>query len=195
MMFIRDNEIILLKQAGKYTEDQLIALVRQRNRQAFDFLYEHYAGALFCIILRIVKDNYITQDILQEVFVSIWFGIETYNADRGKLFTWMRNIARNKSIDHMRSAVQNMRSRTIGNENHIFNHTTAKNQDIIGLNKLLFQLQPEQQSLVSLVYYKGYTFQEASEILDIPPGTLKTRMRRIIKILKQAFEFEAQYAF
>lgn len=94
----------------KYSEPELVQLLRQRSQSAFGYLYDNYSGALLSIILNIVNEEELANDVLQEVFVKIWKQIESYDSSKGRLFTWMLNIARNASIDTVRSkSFQNSR--------------------------------------------------------------------------------------
>jgi RNA polymerase sigma factor (sigma-70 family) len=87
-----------------YSEQDLIVALKERNNNAFSYLYDNYAGALYGIIKQIINDNQeLASDVLQEVFINIWRKIETYDPAKGRLFTWMLNIARNASIDTLRS--------------------------------------------------------------------------------------------
>ena len=87
----------------KYSEHELVVLLNEQSNDAFNYLYDHYSGALFTIINQIVPDKDTAGDVLQEVFVNIWKKINTYDSAKGRLFTWMLNIARNAAIDKIRS--------------------------------------------------------------------------------------------
>ena len=86
--------------AIKYTEEQLIARLTTQDADAFSYLYDNYSGALYGTIIRMVSEEEIAQDLLQETFVKIWKSFSSYNAQKGRLYTWMVNIARNLAIDH-----------------------------------------------------------------------------------------------
>ena len=87
----------------KYTEAELIALLKSRQQPAFGYLYDNYSAALYAVVLAIVPDKEIANDVLQEAFIKIWRQIDSYDAAKGRLFTWMIHIARNASIDMVRS--------------------------------------------------------------------------------------------
>ncbi len=129
-------------------------------------------------------------DVLQEVFVKIWRQIESYDDNKGRLFTWMLNIARNAAIDMVRSkAWQNSQQNNELTEGH-FNAagSTQTNVDQIGLRKLVHELKEEHKVLVELSYFKGYTQDEISKMLDIPLGTVKTRLRTALTQLRLAIK-------
>jgi RNA polymerase sigma-70 factor (ECF subfamily) len=173
-----------------YTEQELVAALKERDNQAFAFLYDHYAGALYSIIRQIVTDNSeLAGDVLQEVFINIWRKIESYDQTKGRLFTWMLNIARNASIDTLRSkSYQNAQKNQELPENvykGASNQTTQQNVDNIGLKKVLEKLKPEHRVLVELAYFKGFTHEEIAEMLTIPLGTVKTRIRNALLQLRE----------
>lgn len=89
-------------------EDTLISLLQKKDQRAFNYLYDHYAGALYGIVIRIVSLKEYADEVIQDVFVKIWKYIDSFDAARGKLYTWIINIARNSAIDYVKSkSVQN----------------------------------------------------------------------------------------
>jgi RNA polymerase sigma-70 factor (ECF subfamily) len=171
-----------------YQEPELVEALKQRDDRAFGYLYDHYSGALYSIVLQIVQSRELASDILQEVFVNIWRRIESYDPSRGRLFTWMLNIARNASIDNVRSkGFQNtQKNQPIPeNVNKLGSTVTQTNVDSIGIRKTLEKLRPEHRVLIELAYFKGYTHEEIAEIEDIPLGTVKTRIRNALLQLRQ----------
>lgn len=164
-----------------YSEQELVSLLKNRDNKAFGYLYDHYSGALYSIILAILNDTELANDVLQDVFVNIWKKIESYDPAKGRLFTWMLNIARNASIDTLRSKTyQNDRKNQSmdyqGNGTQV-SLVTQVNVDNIGFKKVLNQLMEEQRALIDLAYFKGYTHEEIAEMENIPLGTVKTRIR------------------
>jgi RNA polymerase sigma factor (sigma-70 family) len=173
-----------------YTELELVAALKERDNQAFAFLYDNYSGALYGIIRQIITDNgELAGDVLQEVFINIWRKIESYDQTKGRLFTWMLNIARNASIDTLRSkSYQNAQKNQELPENvykGASNQTTQQNVDNIGLKKVLEKLKPEHRALVDLAYFKGFTHEEIAELMTIPLGTVKTRIRNALLQLRE----------
>jgi RNA polymerase sigma factor (sigma-70 family) len=170
-----------------YSEQELTAALKAKDDQAFSYLYDHYSGSLYSIILQIVKSPEAANDILQEVFVSIWRKIESYDPIKGRLFTWMLNISRNASIDMLRSKnYQNsQKNQEITDNVYGLNQVTQTSIDSIGLSKFLGKLRPEQRVLIELAYFKGYTHDEIAQIEDIPLGTVKTRIRSALLQLRE----------
>ncbi len=171
-----------------YNEQELVSLLKSRDNNAFAYLYDHYSGALYTIILQIVENSELANDVLQEVFLNIWRKMESYDSTKGRLYTWMLNIARNAAIDMIRSkSFQNSRKNQSLPENVDMlsaGPATQPNVDLLGLKKLLENLKPELRTLVDLAYFKGYTHEEIAEIEEIPLGTVKTRIRSALMQLR-----------
>jgi RNA polymerase sigma factor (sigma-70 family) len=175
--------------AVTYHEQELIALLKAKNEQAFNYLYGNYSGALYNIVLQIIPDAQIAGDVLQEAFVNIWKKIEYYDDAKGRLFTWMLNVTRNLAIDMLRS--KNYQNSQKNRALHSFEDIaqagliTQQGMDNLGLKKAVAQLKPEQRVLVDLAYFKGYTHEEIAKIEQIPLGTVKTRIRNALIQLRQ----------
>jgi RNA polymerase sigma-70 factor (ECF subfamily) len=143
----------------KYTEPELVNLLRRREQPAFSYLYDNYAPALYGIIVSIMPDRELANDVLQEVFVKIWRQVSSYDESKGRLFTWMINIARNASIDMLRSrSYQHSRQNRELNETVYENSaSTSTNVERIGLRKLVYSLKEEYRVLIELSYFEGFT--------------------------------------
>jgi len=171
----------------KYSELELVALLKEQNNDAFNYLYDHYSGALFTIINQIVPDKDTASDVLQEVFVNVWRKISTYDETKGRLFTWMLNIARNAAIDKVRSKGyrDNQRTQPIAEgENAGMSISSNPVVNDVGLKKVLTTLNDEYRKLIDLSYFQGFTHEEIAKMLGIPLGTVKTRIRTAISQLR-----------
>ncbi|HRI20931.1 MAG TPA: sigma-70 family RNA polymerase sigma factor [Panacibacter sp.] len=171
----------------KYTETELVALLKERRQSAFSYLYDNYSGALYNVILTIVPDRDIASDVLQEVFVKIWRQCESYDPAKGRLFTWMMNVARNASIDMLRSKgyQNNNQNRELTETVYHNAGSTVTNVDRIGLRKVVHSLKDDYKILVELSYFEGFTQDEISKMLNIPLGTVKTRLRNALLQLRE----------
>jgi RNA polymerase sigma factor (sigma-70 family) len=169
-----------------YSEDELVYSLRNRNENAFVYLYDNYSGALMGIVNGIIADNEIANDVLQNVFVNIWRKIESYDPAKGRLFTWMLNIARNASIDELRSKGyrDSQKNISIDDQGEIAGAVTGPAIDDVGLKKVLGQLKKELRVLVDMSYFQGFTHEEISKTLNIPLGTVKTRIRSALTQLR-----------
>ena len=137
----------LLGTTTTYTENELVSLLKSRDSKAFSYLYDNYSGSLYTIIAQLVDDIEIANDVLQEVFINIWRKIESYDPVKGRLFTWMLNIARNASIDTLRSrSYQNTQKNQPLQDNNDWPEAgkfTSANIDNIGLKKIIERLKRE----------------------------------------------------
>jgi RNA polymerase sigma factor (sigma-70 family) len=177
-----------LKQKTTYSEAELLEGLNRQDAQAFSYLYDNYAAALLGIISQIVPDRETANDTLQQVFINIWKKIGSYDPGKGRLFTWMLNIARNASIDHIRSRSykDSLKNQTLPeNVYSVSGQVTTPEYDNIGLRKIVSRLRDDQQILVELSYFQGYTHEEISKALDIPLGTVKTRIRSALIQLRK----------
>jgi RNA polymerase sigma-70 factor (ECF subfamily) len=134
-----------------------------------------------------VNEEELANDVLQEVFVKIWKQIDTYDTGKGRLFTWMLNIARNASIDTVRSkGFQNSRqNRELTEDNYAAAGISETKSDQIGLRKIVHNLKEEYRVLVELSYFQGYTQDEIAKMMGIPLGTVKTRLRTALIQLRE----------
>lgn len=170
------------------SEQELIELLKAKQKKGFDYLYNHYALALYAIALKIVHDQAIAQDILQDSFVKIWQHAAEYDASKGRLFTWILNVVRNTAIDRTRSLSykNDFSALRIDNEckrvDKLF--YTEMKIDTIDLVNNVAKLQADQKQIIDYVYLKGYTHAQAAEQLQIPLGTVKTRIKSAICSLK-----------
>lgn len=163
-------------------------MLKQKSREAFNHLYKQYAGALYGIIRKVIADEQVAQDVLQEAFVKIWNNIDKFDAEKGRLYTWLLNLARNSAIDKLRSKGEIMKGKIHTGEDIVYRQEndlkTEQQTDTIGLKESVAALKPEYQTIVELAYFKGYTLEEVSKTLDVPLGTVKTRMRKAISLLR-----------
>jgi RNA polymerase sigma-70 factor (ECF subfamily) len=169
------------------SEESLVALVASGSQEGFRILYDNFSAALFGVIERIVVDQNQAEDILQEAFLKIWRNFAAYSPEKGRLFTWMMNICRNLAIDYLRSN-QHKNSRSIQSLDSFVGmekgSVRMEHLDFIGIESALKKLKPEQMQLIQLAYFQGYTQEEIAEETGIPLGTVKTRIRAAIQVLR-----------
>jgi RNA polymerase sigma factor (sigma-70 family) len=153
-----------------------------------EYLYDHYSGALLGVILRIVKNDEIAEEVMQDVFLKIWNRFETYDTSKGRLFTWIVNIARNQAIDKTRSKEIVNERKTGGLDKVVSKIDEAEyieqRVESIGVKEALNELSAEQRFVVDYLYLKGYTQSELAEEFNIPLGTVKTRLRVAMQQLR-----------
>lgn len=167
--------------------ETLVAQLQKGDEKAFAALYDQYSPSLYGLILKIVKQEDLAQDILQDCFVRIWKNANTYNKEKGSFFTWMLNICRNKSIDELRKGGRKGIHLQVDEDILKTDNSTALNINTIGLKDLVNGLPEEHQLIIEYLYFKGYTQQELSDELDIPLGTVKTRAKYAMNFLRDNF--------
>lgn len=172
-------------------ETELIAMLQSKDEKAFNYLYDNYSAALYGVIFKVLNQEELANDLLQEVFVKIWKNIDQYDSSKGRLYTWMLNIARNLAIDMLRSKRFQQDQKTSDIEKTVSvndsRSSSSHNTDTLGLQKSVLNLKPEFRILVDLAYFQGFTQEEISKTLNIPLGTVKTRLRNAILELKTVF--------
>ncbi|MCF0039364.1 RNA polymerase sigma factor [Dyadobacter fanqingshengii] len=180
-----------------YTEQELTSLLKSNDRSAFEYLYDHYSPALYGIIIKIVKDEERACDTMQDTFLKIWKNIGSYNPEKGTLFTWILNIARNTAIDKLRVEIK---------KDKIINLESVRDRDLcsvaifnplpatMDLRSIVDRLLPERKLLIEMVYFQGYTHEEVSERLSLPLGTVKSRIRKALQELRHIFAVDVPEA-
>jgi len=173
----------------KYSEEELVLALKRNERTAFEFLYDHYSGALFNIISKTLRDEERAADVLQESFLKIWKNIASYNPEKGRLFTWIMNIARNGAIDAARvegrkPVMDDIENKAAQNERDVYEDSLTSSSEMRAIINLL---RPERKILIDMAYFQGYTHEEISEELSIPLGTVKSRIRTALQELKHYF--------
>jgi len=168
-------------------ERKITELMAQGDRQAVNLTYQNYGNALYGIIRRIVKSEALAEEVLQDVMVKVWQNAKSYNRTKGRLFTWLSNIARNASIDMLRSAGYNPEQKTTSIENPVYQNVGGSEEIKIkdsGLEKIINSLDEKHRVLIDMAYFQGYSQREIEKELGIPLGTIKSRLRQAINELR-----------
>lgn len=176
----------------QYTEEDFVKLLQSGAADGFGVLYDRFSGALMGVVMKVIGNRELAEDVLQEAFVKIWDKRSTYDASKGRLYTWMLNITRNTAIDAARNKHIKIASKIRNVEDSV--HSINKQSDIrqqedsIGINELVDMLLPEQKAIVDLMYFGGMTQDEVSQELNLPLGTVKTRARAALMKLREKFK-------
>lgn len=169
-------------------EDQLVSRLKNQDREALSYVYDKYGAALYGIANRIVNDTEVSREVVQDVFLKIWNKIDSYDASKGKFFTWILNIARNEAINKIRSKEIKRSIKTDSIDNYVYsvedNETESKIEGL-GVRELITKLEPDQQFVLKKVYFEGYSHSEVAKDFEIPLGTVKSRLRAALKLLRK----------
>lgn len=168
-------------------QEQYIQRLHTQDSSVIDDLYTDYGAALFGVISRIVKDEEMAKQVLQDSFLKIWKKGVSYDPEKGRLFTWMLNIARNTAIDLTRT-----RSFKNAKKTYLLDRPIAEDakvyepKDFSDLHGYINNLEDKYKTLIKKAYLQQFTQQEIHEETGIPLGTVKTRLRFALKQLRVA---------
>ncbi|TRZ41442.1 RNA polymerase sigma factor [Robertkochia solimangrovi] len=174
---------------SKLLERNIVELLKNRDDKGMAMLYDHYGDTLFGVALKITKDEDLAKDVLQLSLMKIWKKIDTYDNSKSKLFTWMFRITRNTAIDKIRSANLKSDQEIQIEVSDVYNlGVESVNPDHIDIRKHLNSLDAKYKIVMEALFFEGLTQQEASEALDIPLGTIKSRLKIGLRELRRIFD-------
>ena len=175
-------------------DEDLISLVEAADADAFATLYDRHSRAAFSLAYRMMGDRQASEDLVQDAFLKVWRNAGSYRAERGSVRTWILSIVHNRGIDQLRSHASRRRtqdrieaSAPRSQPSEAFAETW-RNSQRDQVREALNTLPPEQLKILELAYFSGYTHVEISELLRLPLGTVKGRMRLGLKKIRDFFE-------
>lgn len=189
--------LTLLTTIGKAThqnaddEIELMKRIQARDDDALEELYDLYKCLLLGVILSIVKKREEAEDILQEIFVKIWEKADSFDQERGNVYSWIVRLARNKAIDHIRSKQKKQSASTpkpffsLEDDTYDPMETTMFSDRTELVKKALDEIPEKQHEVIKIAYYRGLTQSQIAGHLGIPLGTVKTRTRQGMMELKR----------
>lgn len=159
-------------------EKHIVSLLAEKDDKAISLLYDHYGDTLFGVAYKVVKDEDLAQDILQESFIKIWKKADSYDSSKAKLFTWLFRITRNTAIDKLRSINNKTDKEVQIDVSDVYNlGVNGINPDFLDVQENLEKIEPKYRIVLEALFFLGMTQQEASDELDIPLGTIKSRLK------------------
>ena len=169
--------------------DQIIVdALRTNPRRAVELILEKYGDALLGNLLHLVGRKEVAEDLLQETFVKVWNNAASYDASRGRVYTWLLNIARHTALDKLRTQKYNRHQKSLFMPPTVSNSAAwseeMKTSDV-GLHQQINKLDEKYRQIIDLVYLNGYTQSEVTEALGIPLGTVKSRVKIAIRELRK----------
>lgn len=170
-------------------QDNFVTEFKSGNEAALVYIYDHYSAALNGVLLKMLKDQELCNDLLQESFVKIWKYRDRFDDNKGSIYTWMLNLTRNTCIDYLRSKRHKSQQKNQAIDSLVYGLEGGSQFDPqhIGLKDILKRLPEEQQQIIQLAYFEGYTQQEISEDFNIPLGTVKSRAKAALTKLRGIF--------
>ena len=174
-------------------DGQLVQLVAEKDADALEALYERYGKVAYSLARRILTDEVLAQDVVQEVFLSLWRDAHRFDAGRGTLATYLLSMTHHRAVDVVRRE-ENLRRRRTSDE--VLEFRPDPNPGVEAeaeaaerrseVRAALAQLPPAQREALALAYFGGYTQREVAALVGVPLGTVKTRMAAGMRKLKQA---------
>src|SRR5829696_4226249 len=175
-------------------DEDLISFGGQGDAEAFTTLYDRHGRAAFSLAYRMMGERQAAEDLAQDAFLKVWRSASSYRAERGSVRTWILSIVHNRGIDQIRSHASRRRtqdkieaSAPRSQPSEAFAQTW-RNSQRDQIREALDTLPPEQLKILELAYFSGYTHVEISELLRLPLGTVKGRMRLGLKKIRDYFD-------
>jgi RNA polymerase sigma-70 factor, ECF subfamily len=175
-------------------DEDLISLVETGDADAFAALYDRHNRAAFSLAYRMMGERQAAEDLAQDAFLKAWRGASSYRAERGSVRTWLLSIVHNRGIDQLRSLASRRRTQDKieataprSQPSEAFAETW-RNSQREQVREAMGTLPSEQLKILELAYFSGYTHVEISEVLSLPLGTVKGRMRLGLKKIRNYFE-------
>lgn len=180
---------------GNTSQDEanLVSLLKSGDKESLTLLYNKYSAAMYGIISRVISNEEVATETLQDVFLKIWDNFEKYDPNKGRLFTWMVQIARNTAIDKIRSGQFKRGNKTESMPDYVSNDERLSEEQRgrdVGLRKVVGMLDDQNQKIIELLYFHDYTQKEVSEELNMPLGTVKSRVRKAMNQLREILHKE-----
>jgi len=169
-------------------EKHIVELLHEGNDKAISLLYEHYGDTLYGVAFKVVRNEEIAQDVLQESFVKIWNKAHTYDPAKAKLFTWLFRITRNTAIDKIRSLSNKTDKEIQLDVSDVYNVGKEDiRPELMDMKKQLDRIEDKYRIVLEALFFEGMTQQEASDELGIPLGTIKSRLKIGLRELKKIY--------
>jgi RNA polymerase sigma-70 factor (ECF subfamily) len=182
------------RQYALLADEELISLVGAGDADAFAMLYDRHARAAYSLAYRMMGEKQAAEDLVQDALLKVWRNAGSYRAERGSVRTWILSIVHNRAIDQLRSLASRRRtqerveaSAPRVQPSEAFTQAW-RNTQREQVREALGTLPAEQLKTLELAYFSGYTHVEISELLGVPLGTVKGRMRLGLKKIKEHFD-------
>jgi len=168
---------------GSAPLEHLLAAVAQGDHEAFEAVYDRSAPQVYGLVRRVLRDAAQAEEVAQEVFLEVWRSAASFDASRGGAMTWLLTIAHRRAVDRVRSAqAATDRDLRFGRQQverdvDVVSEAVEQSLDTAAVREALSSLTVLQRQALTLAYYGGYTHTEVAELLGVPLGTVKTRIR------------------
>ncbi|HTC88017.1 MAG TPA: sigma-70 family RNA polymerase sigma factor [Bryobacteraceae bacterium] len=181
---------LLLAVFGAPEDRSLIERLKNRDPQALAELYDHYGSLAYSLILRVVRDNAIAEDLVQETFLRVWNRVRSVDSEKGAIGPWLLAIARNRAIDYLRSSAGRERNAVeLDETDHAPLYCDMEAGILISdqarrVRAAMEKLAPHYRTVMELAYFEGLSQSEMAVKMGQPLGTIKTWVRTALQSLR-----------
>jgi RNA polymerase sigma-70 factor (ECF subfamily) len=173
------------EKAERLADEELMPLVGRKDPEAFEVLYDRHGGVAYSLAYRIVGNRAAAEEVTQEAFISVWRSGARFDAARGSVRSWLLSVVRNRAIDFLRSKAGKAPKLDFDDDSALEQRPAAERTEEEALRRetageirgALGRLPGEQSKVIELAYFGGFSHSEIAEILGLPMGTVKGRMR------------------
>jgi len=167
----------------------LIAAIRSGNQDAMAQLYARYSSVVYAVALRVLGDTAAAEDVLQEIFIQLWRNPGAFDSGRGNLAPWLAVITRNRAVDSLRKRRPQMEinETTVSVEPDLASEAD-RGRAMEKVRAVLKDMPEAQRSSLEMAYFEGYSHSEIAEKTGEPLGTVKTRIRNGLMLLRKAVQ-------
>lgn len=176
-------------------DSAIVELLVARNEKGLEAFYDKYSAALLGVVNRILGDVQIAEEVLSQSMMKVWNKIDTYKESKSSLFTWSMAIARNSALDKKRLKSFENRKKTEDLTSTVNKVQSESTTSTLVTDKLLKLVDDKYGDVLQKIYLEGYSQSETAEIMDIPLGTVKTRLRKAIQILREELKDEKKLLY
>ena len=173
------------EKAERLADEELMPLVGRKDPEAFEVLFDRHGGAAYSLAYRIVGDRAAAEEVTQEAFISVWRSGARFDAARGSVRSWLLSVVRNRAIDFLRSRAGKAPKLTFDDDAVLEQRPAAERTEEEALRRetatevrgAIGNLPGEQAKVIELAYFGGFSHSEIAQMLNLPMGTVKGRMR------------------
>lgn len=201
MAMFRSPSAVRRRDLRELADEDLMEMVAEGEARAFEVIFDRHGGVAFSLAYRMCGRRAMAEDVVQEAFLSLWRSGGRYDRRRGSVRTWILGVVHNRAIDAFRRG-QVRESRNISDDGLAEQLPAADQTDVevaqrdeaVRVRSALGELPAEQRQVIELAYFGGFTHTEISEMLSLPAGTVKGRMRLGLSKMRIAFGDAARFA-
>lgn len=164
----------------------LIEKLQDKDESALALIYDKYSAAIYGVIIRMCRDEDSAQNLLQDTFMTIWEKSHTYDAKKGRFYTWAYRIAKNKTLNFLRKTNPLIQTEDLS----VYvdkGELEPDPADVLKLNGAIQKLETHHKNAIQLVFFNGLTHDEAHKTMGVPLGTFKSYIRQALKQLEQSY--------